>query len=205
MLNEHNSQKQPVLYDHRFSQKGVTDFWGRKHFHYGKIISLLNPQPKEKILDIGCNRGELVAELRELCPETDITGCDINADAIATASVSGLAVMQADNLEYPENTFDKIVSSHTLEHVPDFGGALEEMKRVLKPNGIAVLIYPWEIFRGSNNLLSAWRAHGNPILARKFHLHRLTPNRIKKSTSMRVIKSGLFYGPYPTHYTVLQK
>ncbi|KKR78706.1 MAG: SAM binding domain-containing protein [Parcubacteria group bacterium GW2011_GWA2_40_8] len=173
MLNEHNPQKQPILYDHRFSQKGVTDFWGRKHFHYGKIISLLNPQPKEKILDIGCNRGELVAELRELCPETDITGCDINADAIATASVSGLAVMQADNLKYPENTFDKIVSSHTLEHVPDFSGALEEMKRA--------------------------------ILARKFHLHRLTPNRIKKSTSMRVIKSGLFYGPYPTHYTVLQK
>src|SRR3989344_8858437 len=104
MLNDHNPQKQLALYDHRFSQKGVTDFWGRKHFHYGKIISLLHPQPKERILDVGCNRGELVAELRELCPEADVIGCDINADAIATASVSGLAVMRADNLEYPENT-----------------------------------------------------------------------------------------------------
>lgn len=205
MLNEYNSQNQRALYDHRFSQKGVTDFWGRKYLHFEKIISLLEPRAKEKILDIGCNRGELVATLRNFCPEADISGCDINEDAISAANISGLHVMHADHLEYLENSFDKIISSHTIEHIPDIQGALGEMQRVLKPNGICVLIYPWEIFRGSNNLFSAWRAHGNPMIARKFHLHKLTPDSIKKMTPMKVIKSGLFYGPYPTHYTVLQK
>ncbi len=205
MFRKSNSQNHQVLYDNKFSQKGVPDLLGRKYLHFGKIISLLKPKPKEKILDVGCNRGGLVKEIRLVCPEAEVLGCDINADAISASDVPGLYVMHANKLEYPENSFDKIVSSHTIEHVPDVAEALEEMRRVLKPGGICVLVYPFEIFRGSNNLFSAWRAHGNPMVARKFHLHRLNPDKIKKLTSMKIIRRGLFYGPYPTHFTVLQK
>lgn len=204
-MSNGNSTKQDILYDHAFSKKGVPDLLGRKRFHFSKVLTLLNPRSGDRILDIGCNRGELVQMLRHAYPKADILGCDINEEAITNSSVMGLDVMRADDLKYPNNSFDKIVSLHTLEHVADISKALEEVNRVLKSDGICILIYPFEIFRGSNNIFSTWRSHGNPMLARKLHVHRLTPSKIEKLTSMKIIKKGLFYAPFPTYFTVLKK
>ena len=46
-------------------------------------------------------------------------------------AVNGDAV----HLPFPDGTFDRIIAAEVLEHVPDDGGALDELARVLKPGG----------------------------------------------------------------------
>lgn len=60
-------------------------------------------------------------------------GADLNPD---------LADYQMDITKIPEsdNEFDLIICSHVLGHVPDEGLAIREMKRVLKPNGLAIVM-----------------------------------------------------------------
>jgi SAM-dependent methyltransferase len=49
-------------------------------------------------------------------------------------------VIDITNIPYPENTFDYIICSHVLGHVPDESKAIDEMYRVLKPGGRAFIL-----------------------------------------------------------------
>ncbi|MCL2073539.1 MAG: class I SAM-dependent methyltransferase [Marinilabiliaceae bacterium] len=44
------------------------------------------------------------------------------------------------NITFPDNSFDYIICSHVLGHVPDEKKGITEMKRVLKPNGTALIL-----------------------------------------------------------------
>lgn len=44
------------------------------------------------------------------------------------------------DIPYPDNTYDYIICSHVLGHVPDEGKAIRELKRVLKPGGSAFVL-----------------------------------------------------------------
>ncbi len=46
-------------------------------------------------------------------------------------------------MPYPDRTFDLVLCSHVLEHVPDDGAAMREIARVLKPDGTAVVMVPF--------------------------------------------------------------
>lgn len=48
----------------------------------------------------------------------------------------GLSVANALELPFADNTFDKIICSEVLEHIPDYAAALKEICRVLKPGGL---------------------------------------------------------------------
>jgi SAM-dependent methyltransferase len=45
-------------------------------------------------------------------------------------------------LPFPDGSYDFIFASHVLEHIPDDGKAIREIRRVLKPGGFAVLPVP---------------------------------------------------------------
>jgi len=46
------------------------------------------------------------------------------------------------NITYPEGYFDIVLCNHVLEHIPDDKAAIREIFRVLKPEGIAILLVP---------------------------------------------------------------
>ena len=50
--------------------------------------------------------------------------------------------MDIQDIKYEDNTFDLIYCSHVLEHVPDDKKAMEELYRVLKPGGNAIIQVP---------------------------------------------------------------
>ncbi len=50
--------------------------------------------------------------------------------------------MDIKDIQYPDNTFDFIYCSHVLEHVPDDRKAINELYRVLKPDGKAIISVP---------------------------------------------------------------
>ena len=51
-------------------------------------------------------------------------------------------IINLEEIPYPDNTFDLILSKHVLEHVPDYPKALREIYRVLKPGGKIIFLIP---------------------------------------------------------------
>jgi SAM-dependent methyltransferase len=70
-------------------------------------------------------------------------------DYTTTDLLSPLADVKADicNLPFEDNTYDIILCNHVLEHIPDDTKAMQELYRVLKPNGMAILQIPQDLNR----------------------------------------------------------
>ncbi len=110
----------------------------------------------------------------------DVTGIDSSEVSVSQAVSPHVELGDATNLRFPDGTFDKVFSLHTIEHVPDPGAFLAEIGRVLKPGGLAVIVYPWELFRGMQAIGAAIRLYRNPFRAGRIHLHRLTPQALEQ-------------------------
>lgn len=72
-----------------------------------------------------------------------------NLDYTTTDLFSPLADVKADicDLPFEDNSFDTILCNHVLEHIPDDTKAMQELYRVLKPNGMAILQIPQDLER----------------------------------------------------------
>jgi ubiquinone/menaquinone biosynthesis C-methylase UbiE len=113
------------------------DYFSRKHALH----------PRQSALDIGCGAGHSTHLLAKLCgADTKIVGVDNNADILETArqrsvKFPNLSFQEGSvtQLPFADNTFDVVFCQTLLIHVHDLSGALAEMKRVLKPGGVAVM------------------------------------------------------------------
>ena len=112
------------------------------------ILEWLDPQPGEKVLDCGCGYGFTLRMLAELT-EADLTGLDFAAERVAQvqrdlARFPQVTVVQGDaqQLPFADDSFDHVVCSEVLEHLPDDRAAVREIARVLKPGGTAVFTVP---------------------------------------------------------------
>lgn len=72
-----------------------------------------------------------------------------NLEYTTTDLLSPLADVKADitNLPFEDNSFDTILCNHVLEHIPDDTKAMQELYRILKPSGMAILQIPQELDR----------------------------------------------------------
>jgi SAM-dependent methyltransferase len=101
------------------------------------------------ILDLGCGEGRHVISAYV---EGDVhaIGVDLSLDDLKAAKAKfaefdepdnrnksfGLSTANALQLPFADDTFDKIICSEVLEHIPEYEGALAEIERVLKPGGL---------------------------------------------------------------------
>lgn len=114
-----------------------------------KILGSFNGK---KILDVGCGTGGFLVEAQKKGGDT--FGIDPELEAIKICALKGLKnvrVGEGEELPFPDNFFDIIYCYTVLEHVSDVKKTLQEMVRVLKPNGIAYIQTP--------NYLSCFEGH----------------------------------------------
>jgi SAM-dependent methyltransferase len=111
------------------------------------MFQTLQIQPTDRVLDAGCGRGFFMKYVTELAP-CRLTGVDLDLEhleiALSQTRLSGASVSRSyiDPLPFADSTFDKIIFSEVLEHLPDDWGGLIEIKRVLKPGGSVFLTVP---------------------------------------------------------------
>jgi cyclopropane fatty-acyl-phospholipid synthase-like methyltransferase len=103
------------------------------------IEELVDPQPGDRVLDLGCAAGSMAHFLSTLGCEA--IGCDDALTAIVEARrrYPALRFDQADcsNLPYDGEAFDKLVAADLTEHLEDpmLDGMVRESFRVLRPGG----------------------------------------------------------------------
>jgi len=112
--------------------------------------------PGDRVLDLGCGGGRHAFECYRR--GANVVALDQNGEEIAEvrkwfaameqageapAGASAVA-MEGDalNLPFDDDTFDKIIISEVMEHIPDDKGVLAEMVRVLKPGGLLAVTVP---------------------------------------------------------------
>jgi len=110
---------------------------------FGDAISVVVPfVPNGRILDVGCNDGKMVAWMVK--HGWDVYGVETSPEAAKRATNRGLQVFCGDLLDagYPSDYFDVVTMSHVLEHVHSPTLVLNEIRRVLKPNGMVMIGVP---------------------------------------------------------------
>lgn len=113
-------------------------------------LSLLRPEPAERVLDIGCGTGSLAVRLKQEHPRATVVGTDIDPVALAIAEKKSRAAQvsvtwlrgPADDPAFPDQSFDFVTSSLLLHHLLPSGkrAALAAALRLLKPGGRLVLV-----------------------------------------------------------------
>jgi len=102
----------------------------------------------EEVLEIGCGIGTDLAEFAR--NGAVVTGVDLGEDQVRLTKLNfeiqklpykELRQANAENLPFPDNSFDLVVSLGVLHHTPNTEKALEEVYRVMKPDGKAIIIF----------------------------------------------------------------
>jgi ubiquinone/menaquinone biosynthesis C-methylase UbiE len=100
------------------------------------------------ILDVGCGTGVFAAQIGEAMPNARVWGVDLVAAMLAKgrsrwrAHRGHVAPVQGDSerLPFPEGAFDVVTCANSFHHYPNQERAVEEMHRVLKPEGRLILV-----------------------------------------------------------------
>jgi SAM-dependent methyltransferase len=98
------------------------------------------------VLEVGASSGYLLKELRARLPRASVIGADCFPDSLARLAreTPDLPLMQFDLVRcpLPDGCLDAVVLLNVLEHIEDDLEALRQVRRILKPGGIAVIEVP---------------------------------------------------------------
>lgn len=122
-------------------------------FHPGrtKAIEHLHCEAGDRILEVGVGTG---LSLNMYPKGVKLVGIDLSEDMLNKARkkvetenlihVEALHSMDAQEMNFPDNSFDKIVAMYVVSVVPDVGQMFREIRRVCKPGGRIIVLNHFE-------------------------------------------------------------
>ncbi len=136
----------------------------------------LHYQQNNQLLEVGVGDGARLQLLDTL--GWQVKGLDFDAGAVKVARGKGLDVALGDlfSQHYADNSFDVLISSHVLEHVPDPIAFLTECQRILKTGGRMVHYTPNADSYGHQHYKHHWRGLEIPR-----HLHLFTAQALTQA------------------------
>jgi ubiquinone/menaquinone biosynthesis C-methylase UbiE len=147
------------------------DFWwfvGMREITAALLDPVCPPGRERAILDAGCGTGGMLSWLARYAGGGRVVGIDLAQTALEFCRERGhraLARASATNLPFADSTFDLLTSFDVLVQIPGEGSdevALGEMRRVLRPGGVAfvrVAAYAW-MRSGHDEALGTQRRYG---------------------------------------------
>jgi len=107
-------------------------------------LSLIPEEKLERILDVGCGGGELTKKIKERTG-AETYGVDVSLKSCELAEEKGIIVKEADlnqTIPFANKFFDLVFAGDVIEHLVNPDIFLRETKRVLKDNGVLILVTP---------------------------------------------------------------
>ena len=165
------------------------EHWHRYHF-------AMRWARGKRVLDVACGEGYGTAALARVAASA--VGVDVSAQAIAHArstyaDVANASFVEASctRLPLPAASFDTVVSFETLEHVEAQQAFLDEVARVLAPDGVFVLSCPNKVEYTDK------RDYHN-----EFHVKELYRDELQKLVSAR-FPEITWFGQRPSFFSVI--
>jgi ubiquinone/menaquinone biosynthesis C-methylase UbiE len=131
-----------------------------------------------RFLDWGCRHAWDSCLVRMVNDHARIDGCDVTATmAAAPQKFARLHYTQLTHtwkIPYEDNSFDRVIGSGVLEHVPFLGRSLEEINRITEVGGYLIITflpnkYSWTEFVSRN------------IIKKSYHLRLYSRDQLKKT------------------------
>lgn len=121
---------------------GTTWLTPVSRMHLDFSVMHLAAVPNGRVLDVGCGGGQILANLQRF--GWNVEGVDFDPLAVAAARERGVTVRLGSlaDQHYSEESFDAVIMSHLIEHVPDPVSLIRECHRILKPGGRLVMVTP---------------------------------------------------------------
>jgi 2-polyprenyl-3-methyl-5-hydroxy-6-metoxy-1,4-benzoquinol methylase len=140
-------------------------------------------QPGERVLDVGCGKGELAHDLATRA-QADVTGIDVSAAALAFArkrfASERLELVQADAFEWlPSEPFEVVVLSNVVEHVADRVALLRRVAAVARPDRLLIRVPVLE----RDWLVALRRELGLPFYGDPTHETEYSPEQLEAELS----------------------
>jgi len=140
---------------------------------------------KGRVLEVGVGTGK---NLKYYPPDCLVIGIDNSEGMLEKARKKAegmnnvtLLLMDAEHLEFPDSTFDYVVTTFVLCSIPDPVKALKEMRRGLKSSGEMINL---EHMRSNNRFIAWYEDLINPIIVSMTGIH------VNRKTVENVVKAG---------------
>lgn len=135
-----------------------------------KNVQRISGKKQGMLLDIGSGTGAFLHAMQNA--GWQVTGLEPDSGARSLAfQLHGLQVKDSEQLySLPTGLYDVITLWHVLEHIHDLHGYLEQIGRLLKPNGVVVIAVPNYTSKDANHYQAFWAAYDVPR-----HLYHFTP------------------------------
>ncbi|NOX53575.1 MAG: ubiquinone/menaquinone biosynthesis methyltransferase, partial [Planctomycetes bacterium] len=111
-----------------------------------RLIEALPPHEAPVCVDLACGTGDLTLKLAERYPRGRIVGLDLNPSMLQIARrrcrFPNVRFEQADvcDLPWPDRSVDLLTGGYALRNAPDLALMLSEVRRVLRPGGVAAFL-----------------------------------------------------------------
>lgn len=128
----------------------VGDNMAQQHIRENNwTVSLLDVQPTDFVLEIGFGPGIAIQRLAALTPQAHISGIDFSPTMVRAASKRNARSIKMGHIDlhcgdvvtlpFADSSFDKIFSLHSIYFWPQPVRAMQEIYRVLKPEGTLIM------------------------------------------------------------------
>ena len=181
---------------------GSYDFFFGPVFHPGRkdAVRIANDRPGQRILEVGVGTGLSLPYFR---PDSRVTGIDVSEEMLAQARrraerlrlahVEGLHVMDAEYLEFQDNSFDAVLALYVASVVPNPARFAAEMRRVCIPGGTIVVVNHFT----SDNVMARFMEKRLARVARHIGFHADFPfDRFHRDSrlSIREVRPSNLFG-----------
>jgi ubiquinone/menaquinone biosynthesis C-methylase UbiE len=184
------------------------------------VVRFIKAEPQDFILEVGCGAGYVLEKI----PAGFLFGIDISEHILKKAYIRlgnrvFLTKSNAEYLPFKDGSFDKVYCTEVVEHVYNPQRLIEEMIRVVKPEGSIVLSAPNEkIINLLKDLLTKLHLYhfllregeyNMPLrMDKEYHLHTFTLRQLKDILKEHFKIEKILRIPYwflPIRYVMLAR
>lgn len=138
-----------------------------------EVVFHVLPNIRGRVLDLGAGMAKYKETIKKHA--TDYTACDVKKNENIDA------VCDVTNLNFPPESFDTVISTQVFEHIDNPFAVAQEIKKVLKIGGNAIITAPF-----------MFPYHADP--KDNFRFSREGLEEIFKSAGFEIIDSGIYGG-----------